>query len=183
MVDNTAQTFIRPEKFWKNIGLRAKQTVVHLGCGPGFYLIPAAKIVGSKGRAIGVDVREDMLREVESRAERDGLEKIITTLRANLETGATKGIDSESADWTLVANVLYQSDPAKILEEAARITKKTGTVVVVEWDVGATPLGPPEEQRLSKPQVLEYATNQGLTLDQEFDPSPYHFGLQLSTRK
>lgn len=182
MVESTAETFIRPEEFWKNLGLRANQTVVHLGSGPGFYLIPAAEIVGSKGHVIGIDVRADMLSEVESRAERSGVDQVITTLHANLEDGATSGIASDSADWTLVANILYLSDPDKILAEAARITKQTGSVVIVEWDVSATPLGPPEEDRLSKPKVLEHATKQGLKLYQEFSPSPYHFGLLLTKK-
>ena len=183
MTVNTAQTFIRPEKFWKDIGLRANQSVVHLGSGAGFYLIPAAKIVGSKGRVVGIDVREDMLREVENRAAREGLGSEIETIRSDIEDSSNQPLESESMDWTLVANILYQADPNKIFAEAKRVTKKTGFIVVIEWDTAATPLGPPAEHRLTKEEVIRYALEQGLLAHQEFSPSPYHFGILFTTQQ
>jgi ubiquinone/menaquinone biosynthesis C-methylase UbiE len=171
------ETFIRPEELWRTLGLRANQTVVHLGCGAGFYLIPAAQIVGSKGKVIGADVREDMLQEVESRAEREKVADIIQTVRVNLEDHNNEGIPAGKADWTLVANILYQADPKKILGEAVRVTKPQGTVVVVEWDIAATPLGPPPEKRRSPAEITAEAAAAGLKPTGTFSPSPYHFGL------
>lgn len=171
------QTFIRPEDFWRQVGLRAKQTVVHLGCGAGFYLIPAAKIVGPSGKVIGIDVREDMLQEAESRAEREKVSDIVQTVRVNLESPDTQTVPTNSADWTLVANILYQADPKKILAEAGRITKKSGTILVVEWDTAATPLGPPPEHRPTPAEITEQAAHVHLKAAGTFSPSPYHFGL------
>lgn len=177
MAENTDQSFIRPNQFWRKLGLRANQTVVHLGSGAGFYLIPAAKIVGSKGSVIGVDVREDMLREVESRAQRAGLSDTITTIRADIEAKAIPKIPDQSADWVLVANILYQSDQDKILTEAKRIVKQSGAIIVVEWDTAATPFGPPAEMRLAKQDVIAKALEKELLAHKEFSPSPYHYGL------
>jgi len=171
------KSFIRPDKFWRDLGLRANQTVAHLGCGAGFYIVPAARIVGDKGAVFGVDVLPDMLAEAEGRAEREGVADIITTIRADLESKKSSTIKPKSIDWVLVANILYQSDPSKVLAEAAKIAKPGGTIVVVEWDVVATPLGPPAADRIAKPEVITIADQLKLKLTNEFAPSPYHYGL------
>jgi len=37
-------------------GLRPRQAVLEVGCGPGFFTVPAAKIVGSEGNILAFDV-------------------------------------------------------------------------------------------------------------------------------
>ena len=111
-------SFIRPEDLWESVGLRANQTIVHLGCGAGFFLIPAARVVGHGGKAIGIDIRTDMLAEVESRARREHVEEVVKTRRANLEQPNSSALEDISADWVLVANILHQADPQTILQEA-----------------------------------------------------------------
>jgi ubiquinone/menaquinone biosynthesis C-methylase UbiE len=182
MPNTKPNPFIRPEEFWEQIELRVNQTIVHLGCGAGFYLIPAAKKVGRKGQVIGIDVLKDMLEEAEDRAVRANVADTIETIRSNLENGPVGKIKNNIADWTLVANILYQSDPEKILTEAKRITKQSGTIIVVEWNVSYTPLGPPPDDRIAKSQVLDISKKMKLELLKEFVPSPYHYGLLFTAK-
>lgn len=170
-------SFIRPDEFWQSVGLRAGQKIVHFGCGAGFYLIPAARLVGKDGRVIGIDLMANMLSEVESRARREGVGDIVRTVRANLELRNGSTLLSGSADLVLLANILHQSDPEKILAEARRILVRGGCVVVVEWAVTATPLGPPHDKRVTSPDMQAVAVRLGLKLEKEFSPSPYHYGL------
>ncbi|MEX1997684.1 MAG: methyltransferase domain-containing protein [Candidatus Andersenbacteria bacterium] len=179
MQTGSASSFIRPEEFWRDVGLRAEQTVAHLGCGAGFYLIPAAMIVGPKGKVIGVDILPDMLAEADGRARRAGLEKIIRTVRSDLESAGST-LPAAFADWVLVANILHQADPQKMLTEARRIVHSEGAVVVVDWDTLATPLGPPPKQRISRDRVLEVAATCDLKVKSFFTPSPYHYGILLT---
>ncbi|MDP3997027.1 MAG: methyltransferase domain-containing protein [bacterium] len=176
---NNSSSFIRPEEFWRRLGLQAGQRVVHLGSGAGFYLIPAAKIVGQSGSVIGVDVMTHLLSESENRAQREQVAGVIHTVRADLEKNQGSTLPAGNADWVLVANILHQSDPAKILTEAKRLIKPNGRVVVVVWDVVATPLGPPAGQRFSKETMLSIAQTVGLSLVKDFAPSPYHYSLVL----
>lgn len=172
-----ANSFIRPDSLWRSLGLRAEQVVVHLGCGAGFYLIPAAEIVGPKGSAIGVDIRPDMLDEVENKAKRHKVDSIVRTLRANIENTPGTSLDEKSADWVFVANILHQSDPVKILTEAKRLVVLNGHIAIVEWNTSATPFGPPAEHRMDAGELKRIGESLGLTLQKEFVPSPYHFGL------
>lgn len=170
-------SFIRPHDLWDSVGLRADETVVHLGCGAGFYLIPAARIVGSYGKAIGYDILPDMLAEVENRARREQLEDIIKTKRVDLEKPEATELEPASINWVLVANILHQSDPAAILKEAVRIVADAGRVLVVEWDTAASPFGPPAASRIPKQDVIKVAESVGLALEKDFRPSLYHYGL------
>lgn len=175
-----SSSFIRPDALWRMIGIRAGQTIVHLGCGAGFYLAPAAKLVGKEGRIVGVDIRADMLAEALSRAEREGVGDSVHVVRANLEDKRGSTLNPASTDWVLVANILHQANPDLILTEARRLVKKDGKVIVIEWDTIATPLGPPPASRVPKQTVLDICIKIGLTLRRELNPSPYHYGLLLS---
>lgn len=177
---NERDSFIRPDELWRQLGLRAEQKVVHLGSGAGFYLIPAALIVGSHGQAIGVDVLPDMLAEIDNKARRQKLDPFVKTVRANLENKGGSGLPDNSADWVLTANILHQSDPVKILQEAARIVAANGHVVIIEWDTNASPFGPPIARRLSPQQAEQAAASAGLKVNQRLKPSPYHYGLVLA---
>lgn len=171
------QSFIRPDEFWKKLELRAGQTVVHLGCGAGYYLLPAARMVGKAGRVIGVDIRPDMLAAAEKRAAEEDLAGIVQLRRADLEREASSGVEAGTVDWTLLANILHQADPVAVFQEARRITKPTGRVVAVEWETVATPLGPPAEKRLAQSAIAAAAERAGLRVEHVFKPSPYHYGL------
>ena len=48
-------------------------TVVDLGCGPGFFTLPLAEMVGPQGRVIAVDLQEEMLAKLLKRADARGL--------------------------------------------------------------------------------------------------------------
>ena len=172
-----ANSFIRPDVVLPIMGLRAQQVFVHLGSGAGFYLIPAAGIVGPKGKSIGVDIRIDMLAEVENKAKQQGVEHVVQIVRANLENTPGSDMPAKSADLVLVANILHQSDPVKILTEAVRIVAANGHVAVIEWNTSSTPFGPPIHNRKSADEMKEMAASCGLSVQKEFSPSPYHYGI------
>jgi len=182
-MQDAGNSFIHPERLWRDVGLAAGQTVVHLGCGAGFYLVPAAKLIGASGKAIGIDLLPDLLAETENRAAREGVDAIVHTIRANIELPNGSTLPDQSSDWVLVANILHQSDPQIILTEAARIVGPTGSVLAIEWDTIATPLGPPTDQRISQQTVREIADNIGLFAEETFAPSPYHYGFVFTLGK
>ncbi len=173
------ESFLRPDQFWSDLDLRTNQTVIHLGCGPGFFLLPAARIVGKHGQVIGVDIREDMLRETEGQARREGLSDIVQTIRSDLEQGPTKSIKANIADWTLLVNILPQADPKKILREAKRVTKTGGIIIIVEWLLSQATIGPPVANRITRSEILSIIDELKLTLYKTFSPSSYHYGLLI----
>ncbi|MHC1712576.1 MAG: class I SAM-dependent methyltransferase [Solidesulfovibrio sp.] len=49
------------------------EIAVDLGCGPGFFTLPMARMVGEKGRVVAVDLQEEMLKRMRQRAASAGL--------------------------------------------------------------------------------------------------------------
>jgi ubiquinone/menaquinone biosynthesis C-methylase UbiE len=63
------------------VGIDEGQSVLDFGCGSGTYSLPAAKLVGKKGRIYSVDVNRGTLDNLSRKAEREGLENIVTRYR------------------------------------------------------------------------------------------------------
>ena len=64
--------------------VRPGMTVIDFGSGPGHDLFLASQVVGSEGRAIGVDMTEDMIIEVEEKAREHGIDNV-EMVKANIE--------------------------------------------------------------------------------------------------
>ena len=53
-----------PYRLLRAAGLDDMQKVVEVGCGPGFFTIPAVRIVGEKGHVYAIDVNHKALKRV-----------------------------------------------------------------------------------------------------------------------
>lgn len=169
--------FIRPEQVLREAGVREGMQVVHLGCGPGFYVIPAAKFVGAKGRVVAIDIRTPALEEVSQRARMENLENI-DVIRADVVREEGSQLPDGWADLVILANVLHLSDPRGVLAEASRVVRPSeGRVLVIEWELVNIPIGPPVEQRVAPDVVLASARSANLVLLRRWKPSPYHYSF------
>ncbi len=61
------------ERLWDLAGVRPGQTVVDLGCGPGFTTLDLARRVGPSGRVVGIDASTAAAHELRSAAAREGV--------------------------------------------------------------------------------------------------------------
>ena len=53
-----------PEAILREIGLTSGMTFMDIGCGNGFFTLPAAAIAGPKGLVYGLDISETALAEI-----------------------------------------------------------------------------------------------------------------------
>lgn len=67
MHDTMYGLFMDAEKLLLPAGLKKHQRVLEVGCGPGFFTIPAAEIVGEKGLIYATDINPFAIREVEKK--------------------------------------------------------------------------------------------------------------------
>jgi ubiquinone/menaquinone biosynthesis C-methylase UbiE len=104
-------------------------TVVDLGCGPGFFSLPLAEMVGDAGRVIAVDLQEEMLDKLRFRAEHACLASRIQLHRC---TPTTIGLVAE-ADFVLAFYMLHEvPDKERFLGEVRGILKEGGRFLLVE---------------------------------------------------
>lgn len=172
------RTVAKPEDVLRAVGIRAGWKVVDLGCGPGYFLVPAARFVGRTGRAVGVDILTAAVDEAKKRARLAGTAEWTDVFRADLTRPASASVPDDWADLVLLSGILAQSDPIAVLREAARVVKpREGRVAAVEWDSVAIPIGPPPEHRVDQATVLAAAKAAGLTFLSTFVPSTSQYGL------
>jgi len=110
------------EDFLRKVGLKQGQTVLDFGCGPGHYTIPAAKVVGDKGKVYAFDKDRHALRELEEAAKQFGLNNIKPI---NKDTKIPLG--NNSIDIVLCYDVIHYSKRRRVIyNEVRRLLKNSG---------------------------------------------------------
>lgn len=93
--------------FLKSIGLKEGQVVLDFGCGVGHYVIPAAKVVGEKGKVYALEKDSETLSKLTRTAKSEGLNNIIPI--RTLEELKTL-FSGESIHLVLLYDVLHYMD-------------------------------------------------------------------------
>ncbi len=87
-----------------------------LGCGPGFFSLAMAKLVGENGKVISVDIQDEMLQILKRKSEREGLSSRIVLHKAQHEK---LGL-SEMVDFALAFYMVHGvQDKKSFLSEVA----------------------------------------------------------------
>lgn len=154
--------FLPPEKVLQEAGIKPGDKVIDIGAGTGFFALPAAHLTGKNGRVVAVDVSEEMLDELNKNVP-DELKDVVEGVQGEAEN---LPFEDEHFDVAILANLLHESeDPARILLEAARVLKKDGRVIVVEWQKKQTLHGPPMDERLDLDEIKQMMSDAGLIVD------------------
>ena len=106
--------------------------VLDIGCGMGFFSLPLAKMVGSDGKVICVDLQEKKIKALEKRARKAGLLKRIET---RLCSQTSLGLDNlnEKIDFALAFAVVHEvPDTNAFFFEIYKSLKPAGKLLVSE---------------------------------------------------
>ena len=79
--------FRDPYEALKAAGLEPGQDVLEVGCGPGFFTIPAAEMVGSEGSVCALDISPAAVKRVRQKIDEAGATNVTTTLADAAATG------------------------------------------------------------------------------------------------
>mgnify|MGYP000017520164 CR=1 FL=1 len=120
------------EKILREIGIKKDDVILDFGCGKGIYSLPAAKIIGSKGKLFALDKSRTELNKLANKARSAGLNniKIIET------SGKLKiPMEDEFFDVVLLYDILHSyyfssSERKELLEETYRVLKYDGFLSV-----------------------------------------------------
>lgn len=172
--------FINPSKILREkINLQPGTCVAELGCGHGFFILEAAKIIGQEGKLHAVDVQKTALSALRDKIKLENIQTNIEYIWADIEiVGATK-IPESSCDLVILSNVLFQSKKVdKMMEECKRVVKQEGKILIIDWkQKGAADGGPPANLRVDLNKLKEIIQNLGMQIAEEFEASRFHWGL------
>lgn len=178
MISRSGTELINPFSVLERAGIRERMRVADLGCGTlGHFVFPASELVGPKGRVYAVDIVRDVLEAIARRAKEDRLENIVGVW-SDIDVYRATQIPDGDLDLTLLVNNLFLSQHRQnLVKEMARLTKRGGRVVIVEWKITATPLGPPSDQRVASEQAQALMQIPEFRLIEQFEAGPHHYGL------
>ncbi len=109
--------------------IKEGMTVLDLGCGPGFFSLDMAQMVGKSGRVIAVDLQEGMLQKLRDKIQGTEHERRITLHKCEEnKIGVSEEIDFV-LDFYMVHEVPNQEE---FFNEIGVILKPKGQVLVVE---------------------------------------------------
>ena len=116
------QTILRPY-------VKEGMTVLDLGCGPGFFTIDMARMVGKSGRVIAADLQDGMLQKLNKKIHGTELEERIVLHRCEEDK---IGIQEE-VDFILAFYMVHEvPDRDKFFKEIESILKTSGVMLMVE---------------------------------------------------
>jgi SAM-dependent methyltransferase len=115
---------------WRRAGFGAGQTLIDLGCGPGFASVDLAEVVGPSGRVIAVDRSPRFLAHLDAACAARGIAQV-TTGEMDLDDAA---FDPASADGAWSRWVFsFVRRPRALLERVRDALRPGGKLVLHEY--------------------------------------------------
>jgi SAM-dependent methyltransferase len=115
---------------WQRAGFTVGQTILDVGCGPGYASLDLAELVGPTGRVIAVDRSRRFLDVLSARAEARGLSNIeVHELDLERDELPEVAVDAAWCRWVFA----FMRNPRDLLSRVAGVVRGGGRVVMHEY--------------------------------------------------
>ena len=119
--------FRDPCKALRAAGVEAGQRVLEVGCGPGFFTIPASRVVGEEGSVVAIDVNPLAVEHVQKKIDETG----VTNAQVMVANAAQTDLPDQAFDLIFLFGLARPiGDMQAVWTELYRLLKSTGTVSV-----------------------------------------------------
>ena len=117
-----------PEKILESY-VKRDITAMDIGCGPGFFTLPIAQLVGENGRVIAADLQEGMLQKLHQKIKGTEFEERIRLHKCEQDKiGITEKVDFVLAFY-MVHEIPNQDN---FFKELKSLLKENGSIFIVE---------------------------------------------------
>jgi len=159
-----------PEEILNAVEIKSHIVAADLGCGSGYFTVPLARKVK---KVYGIDIQKEMLNFLKNKIIRLRIKNIVPRLSKPNEIP----LEKESIDLLVSVNTLHEfDDKQKIIKEMARVVKKNGKVLIVDFKKEETNFGPPVKIRVPKNRTIKLFKEKGFTLSKAKE-LPHHYLL------
>jgi ubiquinone/menaquinone biosynthesis C-methylase UbiE len=140
--------FIKPHEWLGQSGVTAGQDVLEVGCGSGFFTIPAAELVGESGHLWALDNNPAAVDHVKRRILQRGIKNVDVVLADALHTGLPDG----SFDVAFLYGVIHNLwDRVETLLPEMHRDLKTGGILSIS-----------RSPRIAEERIIRGVTEAGL---------------------
>ncbi len=161
-----------PGRVLDTVGVTPGMTFLDVGCGDGYFALPAAGRVGASGRVCGIDADAEAIVRLREHAGDQGMDWVTALAGVAEETLLCSGC----GDVVFFGICLHDfSDPARVLRNARRMIRKTGILANLDWHARQMPVGPPLEKRFPPEHAMGLIREAGFHRLSLQDCGPYHY--------
>lgn len=169
---------------WRRIALPPKETLISLGltpdmdfadigCGIGYFTVPAAFIIDPSHPVYAIDPSTEMLNEARRRAEEAGLEHINFVHSEPYDFKIPKA----AVDFALLANVFHEiSEKDPFIGQIRDALKTGGKLALIEWNNQIMDVGPPAGHRISEDETDRLMQEGGFEIKQKLSLGEMFYG-------
>ena len=168
------RAYLDPEGTLRAFGLREGMIMADVGAGTGFFALPAARLVGPRGRVYAFDLAPSMLEDLRQKVRESGTGNVVVL--HSLEDRLP--LPDASVDFAFIACVLHELVGPGTLRECRRILRPSGSLGVVDWKKIDQDEGPPKEHRFEEAEARAVLESAGFRPARTFEAGPYHYGIE-----
>ncbi len=168
------RSYLDPVRILRALGLPEGSRIADIGTGTGFFAIPAARLVGPRGRVYAVDLSPEMLEDLQAKL----VSHPVPNLEAVRSTEARIPLPDASVNVAFLACVLHELDGPGTLLECRRILTRAGRLGIVDWKKEDMEVGPPKAHRLGVSEAEAILEDAGFRPVRRFEAGRYHYGIE-----
>jgi ubiquinone/menaquinone biosynthesis C-methylase UbiE len=128
-LDNSLRKLVHKPRRILESYVKKGMTVLDLGCGPGFFTLELAKMVGETGKVIAADLQQGMLDKVFGKIRGTDLEQRVEIHKCKEDMiGISQKVDFVLAFW-MVHEV---PDQQRMFEELKSVMNPGGRIMIIE---------------------------------------------------
>lgn len=170
--DTKRREWQNPDEVLNAIGLKPGDIFMDIGCGNGFFTIPAARIVGTQGKVYGIDTDGEGIEDIRNKAKEQGLVNLELIVGEAEQTVPCH----DCADIVFFGNVLHDfQKPTEVIKNARKMLKPDGKLVDIDWKKTPTPIGPPLSIRFDEATAVGLITPAGFRIETIKESGKYHY--------
>jgi ubiquinone/menaquinone biosynthesis C-methylase UbiE len=169
-----------PEMILSTIGLVPGMVFIDVGCGDGYFAIPAARMVGPQGKVYAVDSDAGAVGRLREQAAAERLDNLVTEVREAEDTVLCEGC----ADFVFFGIDLHDFwDPLQVLKNAKKMLHPGGFLIDLDWKDQPMECGPPLQKRFSQDKATHLIESAGFEPVSATDSGIYHYLIIASHKK
>jgi predicted methyltransferase len=142
------------------LGITEGKSVADLGAGSGWFTVRAAKRVGPKGQVFAVEINQEFIDHINTRARNEGFSNIKTVLGKPDDPMLT----ARSVDAVLILKTYHEiAEPVALMKKLKNSLKKGGMVGIIDRD------GNGADHGLDAATVIAELKQAGFALKEQYD--------------
>lgn len=177
--DPARDAYQKPHEVVMSLGIKEGETIADIGAGSGYFAFRFAHHVGESGRVYAVDINPDMILYMNRRMRDLQVKNVVTVLSAPDDPL----LMSRSIDRFFICETWHHiQDQTQYLALMKKMLKPGGQVIMIDFQKKDLPVGPPNEMKIAREDVIKQMQANGFRLAKENTFLQYHYFLIFSVK-